>query len=151
MRARLSEPRPCAVSICDRDITAGGAVARGLCPAHYQRWRTGHPSWDTKPLRVRNGAGSYVSGAGYIYIYCPDHPNAQASGAVFEHILVMSEALGRPLLRHENVHHLNDDRRDNRLTNLELWSTKQPSGQRIEDRFAWAREILAEYGQKVCA
>lgn len=63
-----------------------------------------------------------------------------------EHRKVMSDYLGRPLLRHENVHHKNGDRVDNRLVNLELWSSMQPSGQRVEDKVAYAREIMALYG-----
>lgn len=71
--------------------------------------------------------------------------NVRRGKQVFEHRVVMSEMIGRPLLSHETVHHKNGVRDDNRETNLELWSTRNPKGQRVEDKLEHALEILATY------
>jgi LAS superfamily LD-carboxypeptidase LdcB len=52
------------------------------------------------------------------------HPNAKARGQIYEHILVMSEMLGRPLTKEEIVHHHDEDKRNNAPSNLQLFATK---------------------------
>ena len=90
--------------------------------------------------------GKTVHRKGYVLVRKPDHPRAHAnSGYVFEHILVVEELIGRYLIEGENVHHLNGIKDDNRPGNLELWTKPQPSGIRVEDAVAWAKEILRLY------
>ena len=43
------------------------------------------------------------------------------------HRYVMEQHIGRPLLSTELVHHINDDRYDNRIENLEIISPKEHS------------------------
>jgi hypothetical protein len=67
---------------------------------------------------------------------------------ILQHREVMEQDLGRPLLSHETVHHKNGHRDDNRIENLELWSSAQPYGQRVEDKLAWAKWFIAQYGER---
>lgn len=89
-----------------------------------------HKSWTGVGTRTKRG---------YIDITTPDGRRMK------EHRYVMEQALGRPLFPDENVHHRNGRRDDNRLANLELWTTGQPAGQRVEDALLWAHELIKRY------
>jgi len=130
MPRNLNNGAKCSVGGCKRKSTA-----KGMCDLHYQRVRAGIPL--DKKINRRKGSGSINSG-GYMSIW-------RDGKRIFEHRVVMESHIGRPLQKNENVHHINGVKDDNRLENLELWSTSQPSGQRVSDKVKWAREILELY------
>lgn len=132
--SRSKEIKLCTFAGCGR-VTR----SKDLCSPHYRQKLSGK---ELKPLRT----GRVVTSSGYVVIHSlQGNPYADKWGKAFEHRLVMANYLNRPLLEHENVHHKNGNRSDNRIENLELWSTSQPSGQRIEDKVKWAKELLKLY------
>jgi hypothetical protein len=80
-----------------------------------------------------------------------DHPfiNYTNAGWIEEHRLRMMVKLDRPLVEGENVHHKNGVRDDNRLRNLELWSTSQPPGSSVKHKIRWAINFLTQYGYTI--
>ena len=66
--------------------------------------------------------GRYTIHSGYIVRKAPGHPNANRDGYVREHRLVMEKRLGRYLSPEEVVHHVNEDKTDNRIENLQLFA-----------------------------
>lgn len=87
--------------------------------------------------------GKYVTSNGYVKIR-QDNVIGRNKW-VLEHRYVMEQILGRSLFKGETVHHKDGNKQNNQESNLELWVTKQPSGQRPEDLVEWAKEILRRY------
>ena len=62
---------------------------------------------------------------GYVRIYMPNHPHANISGMVYEHVLVAEKKLGRYLTAEEVVHHIDHNRSNNNPDNLMIFKTKK--------------------------
>lgn len=87
--------------------------------------------------------GRFFSEAGYIYIYSPNHPFKKRNGYVSEHRLIMENYIGRFLTQKEIVHHINENRSDNRIENLKLMMNNS------EHRKEHTKNISCICGEKV--
>lgn len=130
-------------AICKADDCSRNARALGLCQKH-RSWLDKTGDYNSAPSRKGVGRGTGNNGSAYQFVKIEDdayYPNEW----IQEHRLVMANHIGRRLETHENVHHINGDKKDNRIENLELWIRSQPAGQRVEDKIDWAVEILKNY------
>lgn len=73
---------------------------------------SGNPRWK---------GGRILDKDGYWMIYSPKHPFKNAIGYVREHRLVMEKFLGRYLMSIEVIHHKDENKQNNKLSNLQLF------------------------------
>ncbi len=96
-----------------------------------------NPSWK---------GGKHTSSQGYVSIHKPYHPHARSGGYIFEHRLVMEEHLGRYLLPHEIVHHIDGNRQNNNIKNLFLTTNKKHKSRYVDGyKEGFARGFLISY------
>lgn len=96
-----------------------------------------------RPAGFRKGAdhhawvgGRVMTAGGYVLVQVqPDDPffsmavkKAEGAPYVLEHRLVMARHLGRVLDRHETVHHIDGDRTNNQIENLQLRQGRHGNG-----------------------
>ena len=97
---------------CSSDNQRGKTIKKTQKMLDFYKINRGknHHSWK---------GGKHKDKAGYIQIWCPEHPRACYS-YIREHVLVMEKYLGRYLIAPEEVHHINGIKDDNRIENLQL-------------------------------
>ena len=134
-REYVNKGKSCSFEGCKKP-----AISKLLCSSHYGQYRRG-----VELTKIREPRGRWLSSEGYVFVVTGDGP------AMKEHRLVIQQAIGRPLRSEETVHHLNGVRDDNRIENLELWSSSHPRGQRVVDKVQWAIEILSLYEPEALA
>lgn len=80
---------------------------------------------------------------GYVLAYVPKHPNAHRDGYLMLHTVLMEQKIGRYLKPNEVVHHINHDRKDNRLENLMLMDKKEHMRMHMIERHQKRRNDLS--------
>lgn len=80
--------------------------------ARRRNSRTGvnHPRWK----------GGHFQSNGYVFIYFPEHPQANCNGYIKLARLVLEQKLGRHLLPDEVTHHINGIKNDDMPWNLDV-------------------------------
>ena len=66
-----------------------------------------------------------ISKGDYNYCIVRDHPNRNEHDYVLHHRVVMENHLGRILRLDEIVHHINENKKDNRIENLQVLTQSQ--------------------------
>lgn len=125
--------------LCSVENCGNAHIARSYCSNHYYRWRK-YGNVDDAACHHVWGRTRNLDRHGYVVV------KVEHGRTTYEHRVVMASMLGRPLDEAETVHHKNGIRHDNRPENLELWSSRHPAGQRVEDLVKFAHEILQQYG-----
>lgn len=102
--------------------------------------------WTSKIYRAKHGLPKVTKRIKrkYTVLRIPAQDGAPVH-EILEHRYVVEQSIGRKLLPEETVHHINGQRHDNRIENLELFSSRHGPGQRVVDKVQFAIEILTLY------
>ena len=79
---------------------------------------------------------------GYTLIKSYDHPNKNSHNDVLEHILVMSNKIGRAIKKGEIVHHKDFVRDNNKISNLWLYKNISEHGKCTKTIFKLVKELM---------
>jgi hypothetical protein len=132
------------LEVCKVDGCKDRARQRGMCWKHNTRFqKTGDPTTFKPSYKTYPIGATRMHNTGYV------EEKISPNKWELQHRLVMKRSLGRDLLPGENIHHKDGNRANNDLDNLELWSTGQPAGQKVEDKINWAIGFLSQYGYKI--
>lgn len=124
----------------------------------YYEWQKGQPkpkpeNFSETMRKVNPPAGKKLhkkDNGSYVLLYRPEHPNARQSspdyGYVFEHVMVVSNSIGRMIEKGEVIHHLNGKKDDNIVENLVLCKTSREHNA-IHDRMEKFVEKLIRTGK----
>ncbi len=109
-------------------LSPGSEFKKGVIPKNAVIFKKGHETWNKgkklPELSEENHpgwkGGKYINDSGYILKLHKNHPSGLKKPYLREHRLVLEAHLGRTLNKDEIVHHLNGDKTDNRVENLQI-------------------------------
>lgn len=119
----IAEKIRCSVGAVHNELKRSKIKRRppGVIPGTYTGQK--HHAYRQGKRKIRGGYVEVLVG--------PNHPfisMANEKRYILEHRLKMADFLGRPLTKNETVHHINGNRADNRLSNLQLRQSDHGQG-----------------------
>lgn len=119
---------------CGREIPRSQTFCNKAC---YDEWQRRFPNKGAfKNQRGANNAhwkgGLSLHTKGYVYEYAPGHPNADKRGYILQHRLRVSEAIGRPLREDEVIDHADENKRNNEVHNLHIYTNAEHSRKHVK-------------------
>ena len=116
----------CAFS-CRRNYKIGSTKKKKICQhcnVNFVKLRSGRDvRYCSSVCFGKSFSRPYIIKKGYKRVLLPEHPRADNKGYVREHILIMEKHIGRYISYPEVIHHKNNDKLNNDISNLELFAT----------------------------
>jgi DNA invertase Pin-like site-specific DNA recombinase len=106
---------------CDQTTISRLLIKNNISFHKYRKEK--HPNWS---------GGRHITREGYVIVLLdnedPFYCMVNSSSYILEHRLVMARYLKRPLNTHETVHHIDGNRQNNNIHNLQLRHNKHGNG-----------------------
>jgi hypothetical protein len=96
-----------------------------------------------------NWKGGRIVKRNYVLIWSEEF-GRESDKYILEHRLVMSHHLGRRLLPSEHVHHINENRQDNRIENLQILSCSEHARKHANEQWKEHKDRAIKNQSRVC-
>lgn len=113
---------------CNTEYARKPSIKKTSFCSNICKYASGHNKEAINKIKIARGRQIIktrpIVRSGYIYIKDWSHPFCGKQGYVAEHRLVMEKFIGRFLSKEETIHHINHIMTDNRIENLQLFSSR---------------------------